>query len=123
MKRIMLIAALFCMFLLPLFVTTGEANAADAGWVICDVVRIGTNAQHGYAYLELTSAGPHAGIFSNHIFALDQSIRKEAMAAALTALSLGEYLRVLVTTETNTSLSAPLLSGCDDFFHCKNTEF
>jgi hypothetical protein len=99
-RKLILATVLFCMLMVPFWVT-GEALAIDRAWVVCDVVRIGSNAEHGYAYLELTSAGPHEGVFSNVIFQIDESIRKEGLATALTALSLDEYIRVLVTTDQN----------------------
>ena len=100
MKKRTILIALFCMLMVPFFVAS-EAGAVNSGWAICSVVRVGSNAMHGFAYLELTSAGPNAGLFSNINFQIDESIRNEGMATALTSLSLGEYVRVLITTDVN----------------------
>lgn len=102
-KRSIMVAAILCALMLSFFTGTVKAQEVDRTWVVCDVVRVGSNAEHGYAYLELTSAGPHEGMFSNHIFQIDESIRKEGMATALTALSLGQYIRVLVTSNVNSN--------------------
>ncbi len=79
---------------------TGESKAADVpgGWTVCDMVRIGVNAEHGFAYLELRSP-----VWNNQpkIFYIDESIRKESIAVALTALSLGEPVRVLIRADKN----------------------
>lgn len=100
MKKKSMLIVVFCMFMVPFFVAD-EAEAVGGGWAVCNVVRVGSNAVHGFAYLELTAAGPNAGLFSNINFQIDESIRNEGMATALTSLSLGEYVRVLITTDVN----------------------
>jgi hypothetical protein len=83
------------------FLVVNKAEAVDGGWAICDVVRSGVNAAYGYAYLELYSAGPDDGIFNNVIFQIDESIRKETLAIALTAISTGDFVKVYITNTTN----------------------
>jgi hypothetical protein len=99
MMKKSIVMVLFFMFVLPFFVAD-KAEAIE-GWKVCSMVRIGVNADHGFAYMELTAAGPNTGEFSNIIFQIDESIRKESEAVALTALSLEELLRVNVSALTN----------------------
>ena len=104
--RVMVLAIFFAMMVS----FTGESKAQIAGgWVVCEIVRVGVNAEHGYAYLDLRNsawvdpAAPAGDIRREGrvIFFIDESIRKESIAVALTALSLGEPVRVLVRAGTN----------------------
>jgi hypothetical protein len=98
MKKI-IIVTLLCVFLLP-FLTVNKTGAVS-GWRVAECNRIDINANHGFAYLELTGAGPDAGVFSNVVFQIYEPIRNEGLAAALTSYSMGELVRVNISTETN----------------------
>ena len=87
MKKKAILVVFICILIAPFFVAS-ESGAVTSGWCVCSVVRVGSNAVHGFAYLELTAAGPNAGLFSNINFQIDESIRNEGMATALTSLSL-----------------------------------
>jgi hypothetical protein len=97
-SKSMILTIFFVTMLTFIFVSEGVASD-PGGWTVCNVVRIGTNAEHGWAYLELREQSDAWG--RSVIFAVDQEIRKEALAVALTALSLGEPVRVLIRATTN----------------------
>lgn len=96
-------------FLAMMVSFTGESKAQPigGGWVVCDIIRVGVNAEHGYAYLDLRNSAwidPDGDALRQEgrvIFFIDETIRKESIAVALTALSLGQPVRVLVRADTN----------------------
>lgn len=100
MKLKFVVLALLMVAMLPFIISSeGIASQEPGGWTVCEVVRIGTNAEHGWAYLELREQNNAWG--RSVIFAVDQEIRKEALAVALTALSIGEPVRVLIRATEN----------------------
>lgn len=100
MKRNLILSAIsFCIFVAHILVVDQAFATISQAWVQCDIVRVGT--MNEYAFLQLTSTGPQAGVFTNMYFQIDENIRKEGLAVAMTALSLDKPLVVLVTTDTN----------------------
>lgn len=100
MKARIISLTIFFALVMSFFVTSNAvAQDIPGGWAICEIVRIGTNQEHGWAYLELTSEQKNWG--RSVIFAIHQDIRSEALAVALTALSMGERIRVLIRADKN----------------------
>jgi hypothetical protein len=96
-KKMFFIPVLLVMFLFIFSVQ--QVVAADPVWATVSIERVGQNGTQGAGVFTHETTG--TPIFTGQYFTFNDSAKKELLATALTALSLGKTLKIKFENGTN----------------------